>query len=1455
MKLRVLERYYAAVPVVLVVLAMVASCVRPRGKKQPRRVAVLDRLRLSLAVLAACVRVAMMWWDGVTYNVATAGAALVAGLVGYGEARALLAESSWLRVAWIAIAASACYDVVGHVEMLPWAALACCAGFSYALFNRGRPKSKDYSSLLEDEEEETPEEAAGPFSTFVFAWMSPLLAIGFERPLEAEDLYPLISTDDPELVKNKVKSEFDARSSGSPPDKALLYALTSAFGWYWYMGCILKLVYDTTQLAQPLLLSALLKALAHRDRADDAYKLCGLIVANAVVATAVLHQYFQRTYRTGMRLKSSTTSLVFDKALVARNLDSHKKEEEVDTSKTEATSTVTNLMSVDAQRLQDSLTYMFTVVSGIYQIAACLYLLYAQLGYSAFGGFAVMLIFMPITQKVILMSRGFQREVLVHKDARVKLETEALTGVKIVKLYGWESPLADALKHLRNLELEALWQYKLVNVLSRVVFAVVPTAVSLATFVLYTLLGNKLTVSRVYTSLALFNILRFPLMMVPRAIGAAVEAMLSIERIGNYLASDEVAKLAPLEEASRQPSVDEDKGPRVYALHADLDWPVLACESGDERASTVASERVSNASQQIALTAPHQDEDATLLRGLNFDLRPGTLTAVVGETGTGKTGLLTSLLGETEIVDGSIGVHGSIAYAAQTAWIRNATLKENVLFGAPYDVDRYTNAIRRCALTQDLVELADGDETEIGEKGLTLSGGQKQRVALARAYYADADVYLLDDVLSAVDAHVAAHIFDQLVCHLRDIGKVVVLVTHNLSTLRRCDTVLCLGANRCVYAGDSSGFADLGRRNPDKYPLAAIAAKKIDSHTSLESLAPREEDAVTAVAKAAAAATAKTTTPTPSESNSGHGRLIADESRQKGGVSPVARAAYLSATGGTFAASIVVAAQLAYQAATVLGSWWLGYWAAKPKLGTALGLEVYTALSVVGVALSCVAYYIMAFIGQRAAHSMHDTLLDGLLKAPMSFFDATPLGRLVNLFSKDIYTIDEELPVTLAMWLMVGLACLMTLVTIAYATPWFVIVCFPLAAIYFSIMKYFIPTVRELKRLDATSRSPVFSSFAEALDGATTIRAFRAEGRFTDEVTGRLRKNLTAYFLGTAANRWLAVRLEMMGTVITGAAGFLAVAMHTKPNLAGLSLTYALSVTQALNWFIRMNADLENNSVAVERVVQYSNVDPEHDGTQSAPSIDWPQTGAIQVSNLNLRYRPELPLVLKNLSFDVDPGTKLALVGRTGSGKSSFLLALLRIVPPQPGSRIVVDGIDICGMQLHDLRSRVSMIPQDPVLFTGTVRFNIDPFQTKTDEDVLEALQDAQFTGDKLTRLGESPLDAVVEEGGKNFSSGEKQLLCLARACLRHSKLLLLDEATSSIDESLDDAVQNTLRTKFKASTVICIAHRIGTVLDYDRVLVLDAGKIVEDGAPANLINDPNSRFGQLAAAHAKGAA
>mmetsp|Transcript_41902 Transcript_41902/g.94664 ORF Transcript_41902/g.94664 Transcript_41902/m.94664 type:complete len:1160 (+) Transcript_41902:159-3638(+) len=928
---------------------------------------------------------------------------------------------------------------------------------------------------------------------------------------------------------------------------------------------------------------------------------------------------------------------------------------------------------------------------------------------------------------------------------------------------------------------------------------------------------------------------------------------------------------------------------------------------GGGRGVEVAVERV-----RLEGCSLEWDDGSLLLEDVTMSVNDRQLVVCVGSTGAGKSGLLASLIGELVPTKGKLSTCGSIAYVAQTAWIQNASLRDNVLFGLPLDSGRYQEVLGACALEADLAMLADGDATEIGEKGINLSGGQKQRVAIARAVYSDADVYLLDDCLSAVDSQVAHHIFARCIKNPRLLGsKAVLLVTHNLALLPHADQVLLLADKKVKYLGPYAGFLSLEgdsglsaaaraqeasaslHRSGSKQALEAALAdsaagrpplKPVASNSALARFAaPAEAAAEAAAAEGAAedgaeAAAAKGTAAAAATkagakaSSSGSegfgkrtgegGKLIEKEAMARGSVSMQVYKTYIQACGSYTAVLGVLGGLMAYNIVNAASSWWISYWSDHPKessgdesssggvlgpLTQGQGLAGYACFSLAAVFLSFVSVWCATSAGQRACRLYHARMVEGVLRAPMSFFDITPLGRIVNRFSKDVYTLDEQLPWTLYSWLSTALACAVALATVAFVVPWFLAACVPMGYVYYQIMNLYIPTSRELQRLESVTRSPVFSHFGETLEGVSTIRAFRAEPTFVTDSFDKLERNLRSYYANVSSNRWLALRLEAIGTGFVTLAALLAVlgAGSISGGLGGLALTYALNITQSLNWYVRMSSDRESQVVAAERLDEYA-----HQLSQEAPAIvqdsrpppDWPSQGEVVFERAAMRYRPGLPLVLKGdsgrgLDCVIQARQKVGVVGRTGSGKSSLLLLLLRLVEPEEGARILVDGVDVLKMGLQDLRSRISIIPQDPVLFTGTVRFNVDPFGAHSDAAVWSALDRAHL-GAHIRSL-QHELDTEVDEGGRNLSLGERQLLCLARALLRKSRILLLDEATSAVDQHTDSLVQATIRREFAACTVLTIAHRLDTVADCDRVLVLGEGRILEDDHPKNLL-DPS---------------
>jgi len=1475
---------------------------------------------------------------------------IVASVLCHREARAMIHETDHLRSFWVVELGSLSYTLVLRADgvytdlatptqtpsivfYLLYAFLAA-VGFSYILFcaqarfqstaesqsgyerlqsgevvegdaavknplvaNGGTVSSLKAPLLAEDEvaaprevlavgsdwsERESPEVRSGPLSLWYFLWMTPMVTLGSKKPLEENNLWRLHPSDHPVHLYDLFRTEWRREQTKARP--SLFMSLFRAFGPTYMFGALLKFVYDSQQFIGPALMQAIIHFLNQRNKDEDdkppmskGYLLVGLLLVNSMTQSVVLHAYFHRAFRTGMRLKSATISAIYDKALRVKpgaadgdpgatagdKKDGGGSEGAKKDGGKKTTGQIVNLMSVDAQRLQDTMSYVAMLWSGIFQITVSIIYLYDLLGVATFAGIAVMVLSIPLTAKVSTKSRALQKVVMEIKDERIKVENEVLGGMKIIKLYAWERPFGGKIDHIRDEELKALFNYKMLQVGSRVLWTIVPTLVSISSFAVYVMLGNELTAAIAFTSLALFNILRFPLALLPMSVASALEAGLSLERIRSFLVAPEVCALPSIESTSR--TEDENgrpflarsaslggAGPRVQAEGATLVW----------------------------------DNGTTLLENLDLQVHDGELCVAIGQTGCGKSGLLGSLIGEIEPTQGTIATRGTIAYASQVAWIQNATLKDNVLFGKPFDENKYRRVLHACALLDDLKILPAGDMTEIGEKGINLSGGQKQRVAIARAVYSDADLYLLDDCLSAVDSQVARHIFDHCILGLLG-SKAVLLVTHNLQFLPAASTVVLLENKRPEFVGRFEDFISVN------HPLAAEAKRQHTDEAGMVTSRSRED-----LQQLAAGATQETKEPSPddedlasakkqasrdlagpvktAEATPAKNTLIEKESMERGDVSLATYWGYITACGPVQCTVGVVGGLMLYNTISVLSSAWLGFWSDNPdrsadKSGflfsenSALfgtkgyqGLYNYVALSFLGVLATF--YYVLsaAIAGQRGCRVYHESLVRGVLRARMEFFDTTPIGRIVNRFSKDVYTVDEQLPVTMYSWVSTLLAVVFAVGTVGFITPWFLAACVPMGAIYYYIQLFYVPTSRELKRLDSVLRSPIFSRFGETLEGASTIRAFRAEDQFIAANMSALERNLRAYYLQVASNRWLAVRLEGIGTLFVVFAALLAVSQagHTSAGAGGLSITYALSITQVLNWFVRMTSDRESQIVAVERISEYAAVESEAAPIveDNRPEPQWPSGGKIVFRNAGMRYRDGLPLVLKGLDLEILPSQKVGVVGRTGAGKSSLLLVLLRLVEPAFGE-VSIDGKDILRLGLEDLRSRISIIPQDPVLFTGTVRFNLDPFEEHGDDAVWHALDRAHLAPHIRTLpLG---LDAEVEEAGRNFSMGERQLLCLARALLRHSRILLLDEATSAVDQYTDGLVQDTIRAEFKNCTVLTIAHRLDTIIDYDRVLVLSQGELIEDGSPQDLLNEgttPSGHFRAMWEAHQQGA-
>ncbi|KAL8425677.1 hypothetical protein Efla_003997 [Eimeria flavescens] len=1467
----------------------------------------------------------------------------------------------------------------------------------------------------------SPEARASTLSLLTFSWMYPLILKGHGQQLLASDAYELMPQDTaetqteivmaawaaqhaetwrseqpsragPSSLTASTQSSETAASLLSPADRErsrsissssgsssssservkLLRVLWKAYGPTCLGSAAYKLVYDLLQFAGPVILQQIILFLQRSGEKSvepppfsEGLTYCLLLLLSSATQTALLHQYFHRQFRLGMRLRVAVSSLIYRKALkiqaraTGRSFESQPPNSTNHSSSSSpggrTTGQYVNLLAVDAQRLEDLMAYVHILWSAPLQISIALFLLFRLLGLAALGGLAVMLLNGPLTGFIGRQATRMQRRLMGIRDERGTAVTELLSGIKAIKMYAWECSFFARISQVRERELKALTAYWRLMVASRTQWLGTPICVSVATFGCYILLHGDIDAATAFTAIALFNVLRFPMQVLPMTTNNTLEARVALTRLQAFLDQEEAQGLPPLTGADEKraafPCTDTTATPPPqFTQTADSEG-----EAEEEAETKQQSNKHLPASSLPAVQVRHASfawpNGAPLLKDISFHCRKGELVGIVGSTGAGKSGLLLSLLGSTVRVpsrrgasrrgpqggpllnplteegpgkEGLVSLRGSVAYCSQVAWIQSATLKENVLFGSPMDEDWYYQVLEACALLPDIAALPGGDETEIGERGVNLSGGQKQRVALARAVYRQSDVYLLDDCLSAVDVHVAQHVFERCLKGLLK-DKAVLLVSHRLAVLPGCDAILF------ISKGTQRHFGSLQEaRNIAEFNLFAATSERAEEEADgdVETCSNRaERQAASAVqtnqqgrdAQAAARASASSSTVGQRRAA---GALTDEEVVQTGAVPFAVYAEYLQSAGGWFHVGLSVLMMFLGAVLLALSNVWLSAWADK-RVATSRGvsLGIFVALSVAHLIVSILSYTKVASGAVSAARYYHEKLLRSILDAPMAFFDSTPTGRLLNRLTKSIYGIDEALPSAMLAYMTTLMACVMTVGVISFVFPAFLVVVAPLLYYYVAVQNFYIPTSRQLKRIEAVTRSPVFSHFQETIEGTETIRAFREEDRFFQTSTDKLNANTRIYYMSIAANRWLAVRLETVGTVVVVSSAVFAILGrgYISGGLGGLAVSYALSVTQQLNWLVRMASDREAHIVAVERVEDYATgVAPEKLEPPAAPAAPaaadarggwrqrvpegWPLLGAIKAKDLCVRYRPDLPLVLKSISFDVRPGEKVGLVGRTGAGKSSLLISLLRLVEPASG-HIEIDGVDIQSVGLRFLRSRFSIIPQDPVLFAGSLRFNIDAQGEHTDRQIWEALEGAHLAAAvrsmtarerrtsvsstsssnrsrgsnesirweasagedsleaamlpsaspaadavsvEVEEQGLNPLDLMVEEGGRNFSLGQRQLICLARALLRRSRILLLDEATAVVDPRTDRLIQDTIKEDFKDCTVITIAHRIDTIVNYDRVLVLSDGKIEEFDSPRVLFAKKDSFFRSL---------
>ncbi|KRF85622.1 multidrug resistance-associated protein 1 isoform X11 [Drosophila virilis] len=1319
---------------------------------------------------------------------------------------------------------------------------------------------------------EIPELSASFLSRITYSWFDRMALKGYRNPLEEKDLWDLRPQDSCKEVmptfahywNKNVRKNYKRASGGQEPKAqfsngkvsfenpqsngrkkgmaSIMPPIYRSFGGIFLFGSFFKLITDILTFAQPQVLSLIIGYVEDFAKVPQPewkgimYSILLFVLASA--QTFILAQYFHRMFIVGLRIRTALINCIYRKALRISNA----------ARKASTVGEIVNLMAVDAQRFMDLTTYLNMLWSAPLQIALALYFLWQQLGPSVLAGLAVMIIMIPLNGFIASRIKTYQIRQMKYKDERVKLMNEVLSGIKVLKLYAWEPSFEKQVLDIRDKEIATLRATAYLNASTSFLWSCAPFLVSLVTFATYVLIdeNNVLDAKKTFVSLSLFNILRFPLTMLPMLITNLVQTQVSVQRINKFLNSEELDPNNVQHDASKPHPMSIENG--------HFSWG---------------------------------DEDEMTLKNINMQVPKNNLVAIVGTVGSGKSSVIQALLGEMEKISGTVNTVGKMAYVPQQAWIQNATVRDNILFGKPYDRKRYNKVIDACALRTDIEILSAGDLTEVGEKGINLSGGQKQRISLARAVYHNADLYLLDDPLSAVDSHVGKHIFEEVIGPKGMLAKKTrVLVTHGITFLPQTDKIYVMKMGEISENGtyaellkNRGAFADflmqhLQEGEEEEEELNQI--KRQLSQTDPALVAPFEKAILLARTESLSDSISVTSADSlmggslrrrgkrqdSYDSNASaaslkkkqevEGKLIETEKSQTGGVDFAVYKHYIKSV-GIFLSVATLVLNFVFQAFQIGSNLWLTQWSNDKAVEHDTGLRnmylgVYGAFGFGQVGSTFFSSLAVSLGGLQCSRILHNSLLHSNLRWPMELFDTTPLGRIVNRFSKDIDTIDNVLPFNIRVVMMQAFMVLATIVVISISTPIFLAVIVPIGFIYYFAQRFYVATSRQLMRLESVSRSPIYSHFGETVTGVSTIRAYTVQDRFIEESDNKVDKNQVCKYPSLIANRWLAVRLEMVGNLIILFASLFAVlGGQTNPGLVGLSVSYALQVTQTLNWLVRMSSDIETNIVSVERIKEYGETKQEAawelEEDKKKPK-NWPEDGRVEFKDFQVRYREGLELVLRGVSFNISGGQKVGIVGRTGAGKSSLTLALFRIIE-SAGGKILIDGIDIATMGLHMLRSRLTIIPQDPVLFSGSLRSNLDPFEVKTDDEIWKALELSHLKA--FAKSLTAGLNHEISEGGENLSVGQRQLVCLARALLRKTKVLVLDEATAAVDLETDDLIQKTIRSEFRECTVLTIAHRLNTILDSDKVIVLDKGQITEFDAPSALLADPKSAFFSMA--------
>ncbi|XP_038072564.1 ATP-binding cassette sub-family C member 9-like isoform X2 [Patiria miniata] len=1330
-------------------------------------------------------------------------------------------------------------------------------------------------------------------SQVTLAWLTKLFRLGNKRPLERKDLGSLPERHTSQENYKQFKEAFRKEKENATKDKRKV-SLFRVFGHFCGIRLLavgsLKLVSVLVKFTTPAAIRGIvLYASAHKYQDESVVEeqhfitvseffSNGYILLFILFVAKVTHVLCIRSVQYYLTVQAIHTriaiqGMVYDKSL---RLSLGGGSNGGNTA-----GKLINFMSIDPANLQQMFREFHSILATVLSITITMVLLYLLLGFSALIGAASLFLVMPLTA---LAGRGmskFQKKALLFSDSRLKYSKELVQAIKLVKMYGWEDVFCHTVESVRKQELLANLVRSICFALTTTIASAGPILITLVSFGTYTLLsGQALTPEVALPALSLFYLFESSLFYFPFYISYMVTGVISTHRLQAFLMSTEVEGPAGTSRQTCRDATHDDLEVKFKPLGgspASGGTPLGTNERSESNSGAVNGNGLQlevlgrngnggisteHLQSGVAVKIKHgtfswDSESDAVLHDISVNIPSGKLTVIIGSVGSGKSSLLSAMLGEMTTLSGHINLQDSdVAYTAQTPWIMNASVRDNITLDCNMDDVRYQEVIAACALQPDLEQFPAGDRTEIGEKGINISGGQKQRISLARALYSNKTTVIMDDPLSALDAHVCRHIVQQGIAGLLSKnGRTAILVTNQLHLMKLADHVLVMINGRVELQGTQQ---EIGAEDFHTSPSWSQLLQPITNHQDQVDDLERSSKDEPPLADQSSDITngKKPDTSSQQDKHEPSGQLVKDEERKYGSVSHRVYLYLIRVIGWPLLAWIV--ALFVFNGCLIGKAFKLAEWSEAGIADTNTTVPAQTSYYIMGYtawSAGCVTAVIISDVARTSAayfatRNLFQKLLNNVIHLPLRFFDTTPTGRILNRFSSDTNSIDQYLFQNLDAVLFNAIEGLFFIILDSIVAPAYLIAIIPLAIIHFLIVRFFLASSREIKRMESISRSPVLAYFTQTLDGLPTIRAYGYQKHFLASLLSKVNENCTAYLYLQTSNLWLNIWLDILGTCMVLAAGVAALLASSfdgvSASLVGLAIAIAVKNSSVIGYLAKFCGELEIRMNAVERIEHYTCLPTEkYQGIE--PASDWPSSGGIEFNQLSARYDITLQPVLNKIDLRIEPGKKIGICGRTGSGKSSLTLALLQLIDTHEGS-LIIDGLDVSHVSLSALRQQMSIIPQDPVLFTGTIRKNLDPTGKMADGDLWEALQIAQVKG-LVSDLG--GLDFQVSEGGENFSVGQRQLFCLARAFLRKSRILIMDEATASVDLEMDKTLQQVVVEAFKDRTVLIVAHRVETIMNCDTILVMSNGEITEMGTPEQLLATPEGEFAALVQARA----